>query len=402
MPKLVVGTASLKCSFGNAPISFTVAPANKVSCGNQAAATVQDFAPNVNVMPFGMCQSMQNPQVASATAAAQGTLTPQPCVPVIPAPWSPGSSSVKIGGAAALTDDSKCNCAWGGSIEISAPGQQSTSLGDGAAGGKQSSAQSNKAASGGGGGRPIAAAAQMMLKVMEGATAAAKTPPAQDPGLLDVPGKEVVDKISTSLEHGSLSKVNAIVLHRTDAATAVSTLNKYDAEKDKADAAHFLVGEDGTIYQTAHVDKKTWHVGEIRARCQEENKWDKEEKKAVMALWNAKKDYGLRTKDVHRHELKKNYPDRYPVNEDSIGIEVTGSYNKKAPAFEKPTDGQLDSVKALVEALLAKFNLTLSDVFHHGKISYKDKNYTEGADLGYQHAGLDQVNKEVKGEAKKE
>ena len=55
-------------------------------------------------------------------AAAQGVLTPQPCVPVIASPWSPGSSVVTIQGVRALSDDSKCTCTWTGSIEITDPG----------------------------------------------------------------------------------------------------------------------------------------------------------------------------------------------------------------------------------------------------------------------------------------
>ncbi len=129
MSQLVIGSANLKCSFGASASSLSVLPSNKVDCENLAVATVQDYKPNVNVMPFGMCRSMSNPQVASATAAAQGVLTPQPCVPVVTAPWSPGSSSVNVGNEAALTDDSKCNCQWGGVVEIAGPGQQSTELG---------------------------------------------------------------------------------------------------------------------------------------------------------------------------------------------------------------------------------------------------------------------------------
>ena len=78
------------------------------------AATIQDFAPNVNIMPFGMCTTLSNPQVAAATSAALGVLTPQPCIPVTTSPWSPGSATVQINGAPALTATSMCQCAWGG------------------------------------------------------------------------------------------------------------------------------------------------------------------------------------------------------------------------------------------------------------------------------------------------
>jgi hypothetical protein len=83
MPKLVVQGASLTCSMGNAPSQLSVLPANMVNGpSSMTAATVQDSKPNVNLMPFGMCMSPSNPQVAAATAAALGVLTPQPCVPM--------------------------------------------------------------------------------------------------------------------------------------------------------------------------------------------------------------------------------------------------------------------------------------------------------------------------------
>jgi hypothetical protein len=68
-----------------------------------------------------MCQTQANPQVAAATAAAMGVLTPMPCVPVIPGPWSPGASLATIDNQKALTSDSKCSCTWTGSIEIVDP-----------------------------------------------------------------------------------------------------------------------------------------------------------------------------------------------------------------------------------------------------------------------------------------
>jgi hypothetical protein len=124
MPKLVVNGAKLKCSEGLAPSTLTVLPTGPATAGPLPAATVMDNQPMVNIAPFGMCKTQANPQVAAATAAAMGTLTPMPCVPVIPAPWSPGSSIATIDGKAALSDDSKCNCTWTGSIEITDPGSE--------------------------------------------------------------------------------------------------------------------------------------------------------------------------------------------------------------------------------------------------------------------------------------
>ncbi|APR86238.1 Hypothetical protein A7982_11587 [Minicystis rosea] len=83
-----------------------------------------DYKPMVNVAPFGLCKTQANPQVAAATAAAMGALTPMPCIPVIVAPWSPGASKALLDDQAALTDDSKCSCMWSGSIEITDPGSE--------------------------------------------------------------------------------------------------------------------------------------------------------------------------------------------------------------------------------------------------------------------------------------
>ncbi|MEO0948583.1 MAG: DUF4280 domain-containing protein, partial [Cyanobacteria bacterium J06641_5] len=81
----VVAGAMLQCSFGAAPSSLIVVPKGPpVMAGGPLAATIMDYAPLVNILPFGMCSSLANPSVASATAAALGVLTPMPCVPVIP------------------------------------------------------------------------------------------------------------------------------------------------------------------------------------------------------------------------------------------------------------------------------------------------------------------------------
>ena len=118
----VVMGAMLQCSFGVAPSTLVVLPANKVMA-TTPAANIMDNKPMVNIPPFGMCQSMANPMVAAATAAAMGVLTPMPCIPVTAAPWAPGCPKVLIANMPALESSSKCMCNWGGVIQITNPGQ---------------------------------------------------------------------------------------------------------------------------------------------------------------------------------------------------------------------------------------------------------------------------------------
>jgi len=121
MGMCVCGGAALSCPFGAAPSILMVTPEKKAVSSMPLAAIV-DNKPFVNIMPFGMCSSIANPQVAAATAAALGALTPMPCLPVIPAPWAPGSPTVLIGGKPALNQTSKLMCSWGGVIQITNPG----------------------------------------------------------------------------------------------------------------------------------------------------------------------------------------------------------------------------------------------------------------------------------------
>ena len=127
MPQLVTTGAMMMCSFGVAPSTLNVLPANKCMCG-PPAANIMDNKPMVNIPPFGMCMSIANPTVAAATAAALGVLTPMPCVPVIPAPWAPGSAKVMLGNMPALNNTSTCNCAYGGVIQITVAGQTTTMI----------------------------------------------------------------------------------------------------------------------------------------------------------------------------------------------------------------------------------------------------------------------------------
>jgi len=112
----------LECSFGLAPGALDVLPINRVLAPTPAA-TIMDFIPLVNILPFGMCTSPATPEVIAATAAALGVPTPMPCIPVTVDPWLPGSPDVLIGAFPALNDESLCMCAWGGVIAIIFPGE---------------------------------------------------------------------------------------------------------------------------------------------------------------------------------------------------------------------------------------------------------------------------------------
>jgi hypothetical protein len=123
MPPHVCMGASLMCSFGMAPSSLVVLPVNKTLTSAVPAANIMDSKPMVNIMPFGMCMSIANPMVAAATAAALGVLTPMPCIPVTPAPWTPGSPTALLAGMPALNPTSTLMCNWAGVITVASPGQ---------------------------------------------------------------------------------------------------------------------------------------------------------------------------------------------------------------------------------------------------------------------------------------
>ena len=124
MPLQVCMGATMQCSFGMAPSSLVVLPKNKTFTDQMPDANIMDHIPMVNIMPFGMCMSLANPVVASATAAALGVLTPMPCIPNTPAPWVTGAPTVLLGNFPTLDNVSKLNCVWGGIIQFVDAGEE--------------------------------------------------------------------------------------------------------------------------------------------------------------------------------------------------------------------------------------------------------------------------------------
>jgi N-acetyl-anhydromuramyl-L-alanine amidase AmpD len=125
-----------------------------------------------------------------------------------------------------------------------------------------------------------------------------------------------------AISHGSLTVIDALVVHQTDSKTAASTLAEY-RRTTRGSGAHFPIDKDGTIYQIVSVKQECWHVGPTYSRCccQKHSCVAKQEQQ--YRIWE-ETDRRAFVHSVDHIEEGKKYPDRYPDNSDSIGIEVVG------------------------------------------------------------------------------
>lgn len=121
---LVVSGGKVQCTFGTTPANINATSQTACLGCSKPIATIKDTAANINIGSFGMCTSLANPQVAAATAAALGVLTPQPCMLMAAGTWIPTKPMVMVGGAPCLTSDSQLICGNGmGTIAVTSPGQ---------------------------------------------------------------------------------------------------------------------------------------------------------------------------------------------------------------------------------------------------------------------------------------
>lgn len=188
---------------------------------------------------------------------------------------------------------------------------------------------------------------------------------------------EVTDRITSRIEKGALSKVDAIVVHQTGGATAESAFNSY---KKGGEGAHFLIDTDGTIYQTARVSQKCWHVGKIRSRCYQLQSCTADELADVKKILFARKAaYAVRVKKLHDHESEKPYPERYPTNDDSLGIELVGGADADSGQYDDATREQNTSLTWLVSTLESLLKLSDSDIYRHPQVSYKQSSEASSA-----------------------
>jgi Domain of unknown function (DUF4280) len=122
MLPFVTSGALLRCSMGESTAALVVP--DQVAVATTPLATVENTIPMANIPTFGMCMSLGNPEVEAATAAAEGVLTPQPCVPATGAPWTGEALNARAAGLPCVLVSSTCQCDWGGIITVVSPDQE--------------------------------------------------------------------------------------------------------------------------------------------------------------------------------------------------------------------------------------------------------------------------------------
>ncbi|PCE30004.1 N-acetylmuramoyl-L-alanine amidase [Burkholderia ubonensis subsp. mesacidophila] len=177
-----------------------------------------------------------------------------------------------------------------------------------------------------------------------------------------VDAERIKVKIFSTIERGQMSKVNGIVVHQTDGTTASSSFNSY--AESGANGAHFLIDKNGAIYQTASVYKRTNHVGLLKSRCLVEKKCSPSEFKRMSHMAG-------KYKKLSGVEYRRGFPDRYPGNADSIGIEIVGRMDRETEIYEVVNDKQNESLRWLVKELCETLGVSVAEIYKHPEVSYK-------------------------------
>jgi len=174
--------------------------------------------------------------------------------------------------------------------------------------------------------------------------------------------------IAPHIEHGQMKYVHGIIVHQTDGASAQSAFDSY--KNNSPNGAHFLIDKDGTVYQTASIFKKTRHVGKLKARCLLQKKCTATE----LAEYRHFNPSGM-----HKREMAKSFPNRFPSNEDSIEIELVGEalpHDNSVPedkkVYETVTASQNNSLKWLISELTLALKVPMTEMFRHPQASWKN------------------------------
>lgn len=189
-----------------------------------------------------------------------------------------------------------------------------------------------------------------------------------DNGYID--DSRIIIKAFNNIRRGKLDQVNGIVVHQTDTESKESVFNSY--QRENANGAHFLIDKNGVIYQTASLHCLTWHVGKSQPRCFIEHKCEPAEFKHIFQLEQSTTGKNK----VSKMEQKKPFPERYPINTDSIGIEIVGKAymveNERDAVYEDVNDKQNESLVWLVKELTSTLKVSMTEVYRHPDIGRKN------------------------------
>ncbi len=184
-----------------------------------------------------------------------------------------------------------------------------------------------------------------------------------------VKSNRIMTKIFRKIERDRMDKINGIIVHQTDTQTASQTFNSYS--HSGSNGAHFLTDRDGTIYQTASLSKTTWHVGLMRSRCVITKKCEPAELQKMAGL-----ESSWKPKQISDIEKTKSFPDRYPGNVDSIGIEIVGKSelsDNKTRTYESVGNKQNESLRWLISELSEVLGISSSEVYRHPDVARKNE-----------------------------
>lgn len=146
----VVAGAILSCTWGTKRTRLTMPVSHGVYVKDKAQMNIKDFVPNVNIMPFGRCNSLSNPAViaelekeakekaaegVSEMSAAgkekggppsfeDGAHVAVPCQPIITMEWLNGKEDTLVEREPALLNISTNACLHCGTITIDDDGQE--------------------------------------------------------------------------------------------------------------------------------------------------------------------------------------------------------------------------------------------------------------------------------------
>jgi len=197
-----------------------------------------------------------------------------------------------------------------------------------------------------------------------------------------IKGMGYIKKVQSRLAHKGKFRIKAIVLHRTNSTNVLSAMS------GTVEGTHFYVDNSGNVYQTVSLKKKTWHVGKgLYSKAKDKTGTGK-----YPNSWPHKKRGKV--------EAKKSYPNRYPMNSDSVGIEVSGEFHitsgkVQSGKYKGESKGYWDALTAkqkkaivcLCKVLKKKYKLTNGDIYAHDDIKAK----TKGEGSSYIHSILKEL-----------